>query len=60
MEKKTAVSALEKWEAPTFAEIRVSAEVTAYAAIWRGADSSITVGRRAESARRPAGGPAED
>ncbi|MDT5304267.1 MAG: PqqA family [Mycobacterium sp.] len=37
MEKKTAVSALEKWEAPTFAEIRVSAEVTAYVAILDGA-----------------------
>ena len=37
MEKKAAVSALEKWEAPTFAEIRVSAEVTAYVAILDGA-----------------------
>jgi coenzyme PQQ precursor peptide PqqA len=36
MEKKAA-SALEKWEAPTFAEIRVSAEVTAYVAVLDGA-----------------------
>jgi coenzyme PQQ precursor peptide PqqA len=35
--EKTAVSTLEKWEAPTFAEIRVSAEVTAYVAILDGA-----------------------
>jgi coenzyme PQQ precursor peptide PqqA len=37
MEKKPAVSAREKWEPPTFAEIRVSAEVTAYVAILDGA-----------------------
>jgi coenzyme PQQ precursor peptide PqqA len=37
MEKKTAVNVLERWEAPTFAEIRVSAEVTAYVAILDGA-----------------------
>jgi coenzyme PQQ precursor peptide PqqA len=37
MEKKTAVSAVQQWEAPTFAEIRVSAEVTAYVAILDGA-----------------------
>lgn len=32
MEKKSA-GALQKWERPTFAEIRVSAEVTAYVAV---------------------------
>ena len=37
MERKTAVSTLQKWEPPTFAEIRVSAEVTAYVAILDGA-----------------------
>jgi coenzyme PQQ precursor peptide PqqA len=37
MERKTVVSALQKWEPPTFAEIRVSAEVTAYVAILDGA-----------------------
>lgn len=31
-------STLQKWEPPTVTEIRVSAEVTAYAGIWRGAD----------------------
>jgi coenzyme PQQ precursor peptide PqqA len=31
-------STSQKWETPTFTEVRVSAEVTAYAAIWRGAD----------------------
>ena len=31
-------STLQKWESPTVTEIRVSAEVTAYAAIWRGAN----------------------
>jgi coenzyme PQQ precursor peptide PqqA len=37
MEKKIAASTLQKWERPTFAEIRVSAEVTAYVAILDGA-----------------------
>lgn len=32
MEKKATAGALQKWERPTFAEIRVSAEVTAYVA----------------------------
>jgi len=32
MERKIATSTLQKWEAPTFEEIRVSAEVTAYVA----------------------------
>jgi coenzyme PQQ precursor peptide PqqA len=36
MERKIADSALQKWESPTFAEIRVSAEVTAYVAILDG------------------------
>lgn len=38
MEKKTTAGALQKWEHPTFAEIRVSAEVTAYVAILDGDD----------------------
>jgi len=38
MERKTGVSALQKWEPPTFAELRVSAEVTAYVAILDGAN----------------------
>nr|WP_271209264.1 pyrroloquinoline quinone precursor peptide PqqA [Rhodococcus wratislaviensis] len=33
MERKIADSTLQKWESPTFTEIRVSAEVTAYVAI---------------------------
>jgi coenzyme PQQ precursor peptide PqqA len=36
MERKIADSILQKWESPTFAEIRVSAEVTAYVAILDG------------------------
>jgi coenzyme PQQ precursor peptide PqqA len=36
MEKE--VSTLQKWESPTATQIRVSAEVTAYAAIWDGAN----------------------
>jgi coenzyme PQQ precursor peptide PqqA len=38
MERQIAGSTLQKWESPTVTQIRVSAEVTAYAAIWRGAD----------------------
>jgi len=38
MERKITESTLQKWESPTVTQIRVSAEVTAYAAIWRGAD----------------------
>jgi coenzyme PQQ precursor peptide PqqA len=38
MERQITDSTLQKWESPTVTEIRVSAEVTAYAAIWRGAD----------------------
>jgi coenzyme PQQ precursor peptide PqqA len=38
MERQIADSALPKWESPTVTQIRVSAEVTAYAAIWDGAD----------------------
>lgn len=38
MERKIADSTLQKWESPTFAEIRVSAEVTAYVAILDGAN----------------------
>jgi coenzyme PQQ precursor peptide PqqA len=34
MERQIADSTLQKWESPTVAEIRVSAEVTAYVAIW--------------------------
>jgi len=35
MERQIADGTLQKWESPTVTEIRVSAEVTAYAAIWR-------------------------
>jgi coenzyme PQQ precursor peptide PqqA len=38
MERQIADSTLQKWESPTVTEIRVSAEVTAYADIWRGAN----------------------
>jgi coenzyme PQQ precursor peptide PqqA len=38
MERKITDSTLQKWESPTVTEIRVSAEVTAYAAIWGGAN----------------------
>jgi coenzyme PQQ precursor peptide PqqA len=38
MEQKIADGTLQKWESPTVTEIRVSAEVTAYAGIWRGDD----------------------
>ena len=38
MERQTAESSLQKWESPTVTQIRVSAEVTAYAAIWDEAD----------------------
>ena len=34
MEQKIIDSTLQKWESPTATEIRVSAEVTAYVAIW--------------------------
>ncbi|MGE0214712.1 pyrroloquinoline quinone precursor peptide PqqA [Mycolicibacterium sp.] len=34
MERKIADGTSQKWEAPTATEIRVSAEVTAYVAIW--------------------------
>ena len=37
MERQIADGTLQNWESPTVTEIRVSAEVTAYAAIWRGA-----------------------
>ncbi|MFG1933441.1 pyrroloquinoline quinone precursor peptide PqqA [Mycobacterium sp. NPDC048908] len=36
MERQVADNALQKWESPTVTQIRVSAEVTAYAAIWDG------------------------
>jgi coenzyme PQQ precursor peptide PqqA len=38
MERQIADSALQTWESPTVTQIRVSAEVTAYAAIWDGAN----------------------
>jgi coenzyme PQQ precursor peptide PqqA len=38
MKREIADSTLQKWESPTVTEIRVSAEVTAYAGIWRGAN----------------------
>jgi coenzyme PQQ precursor peptide PqqA len=38
MEQQIIDSTLQKWESPTVTEIRVSAEVTAYAGIWDGAD----------------------
>lgn len=34
MERITTDATLQTWESPTVEEIRVSAEVTAYAAIW--------------------------
>ena len=34
MERQIADGTLQKWESPTVTEIRVSAEVTAYVAIW--------------------------
>jgi coenzyme PQQ precursor peptide PqqA len=34
MERQIVDSSLQKWESPTVTQIRVSAEVTAYAAIW--------------------------
>jgi coenzyme PQQ precursor peptide PqqA len=34
MEQQIIDSTLQKWESPTVTEIRVSAEVTAYAGIW--------------------------
>jgi coenzyme PQQ precursor peptide PqqA len=34
MERQIAESTLQKWESPTATQIRVSAEVTAYVAIW--------------------------
>ena len=36
MERQIADSTLQRWESPTATQIRVSAEVTAYAAIWAG------------------------
>jgi coenzyme PQQ precursor peptide PqqA len=38
MERQPADSTQQKWESPTVTQIRVSAEVTAYAAIWDGAN----------------------
>jgi coenzyme PQQ precursor peptide PqqA len=38
MERQVIDSTLQKWESPTVTEIRVSAEVTAYVAIWDGAN----------------------
>ena len=38
MERQIADGTLQNWESPTVTEIRVSAEVTAYADIWDGAD----------------------
>lgn len=35
MERQIADGTLQKWDPPTLTEIRVSAEVTAYVAIWR-------------------------
>jgi len=34
MERQIADGTLQNWESPTVTEIRVSAEVTAYAGIW--------------------------
>jgi coenzyme PQQ precursor peptide PqqA len=34
MQRQIVDSSLQKWESPTVTQIRVSAEVTAYAAIW--------------------------
>ena len=36
MERQIADSTLQRWESPTATQIRVSAEVTAYVAIWGG------------------------
>lgn len=36
MEQENTETTLQAWEPPTVEEIRVSAEVTAYAAIWAG------------------------
>ena len=38
MERQITDSTLQKWESPTVTQIRVSAEVTAYVAIWGGAN----------------------
>jgi coenzyme PQQ precursor peptide PqqA len=38
MERQIADGTLQNWQSPTVTEIRVSAEVTAYADIWDGAD----------------------
>ena len=38
MERQIADGTLQKWASPTITEIRVSAEVTAYAGIWSEAD----------------------
>lgn len=38
MERPTSDSTLRKWEAPTFTQVRVSAEVTAYVAVMGEAD----------------------
>jgi coenzyme PQQ precursor peptide PqqA len=38
MEQQIIDSTLQKWESPTVTQIRVSAEVTAYAGIWGAAD----------------------
>jgi coenzyme PQQ precursor peptide PqqA len=38
MEQQIIDRTLQKWESPTATQIRVSAEVTAYADIWDGAD----------------------
>ena len=38
MERRITESTLQQWESPTVTEIRVSAEVTAYAGIWGEAD----------------------
>ena len=38
MERQIADGTLQNWESPTVTEIRVSAEVTAFAGIWRVAD----------------------
>ena len=38
MERQITESTLQQWESPTVTQIRVSAEVTAYAGIWGEAD----------------------
>jgi coenzyme PQQ precursor peptide PqqA len=38
MERQITESTRPQWESPTVTQIRVSAEVTAYADIWDGAD----------------------